>query len=132
MLCLNILQVAAKNLVNYYRSTKRRRVTCWFAQTVRRHLCTTAARRNTAPESVGRSRRTSTAGESHFLFFCSSEVARCLRGQCSPRVLPLLSVSLIVFTYFCCLSFGHLSTSHVFRQSFQLSKAQQEMPLASL
>lgn len=38
-----------------------------------------------------------------------------------------------VFTYFCCLSFVHLSTtSRVFLQGFQLSTAQQEMPLASL
>lgn len=61
---------------------------------------------------------------------------RSVSFLCSPWNMALNSSSSppcvdTVFTYFCCLSFAHLSTtSRVSPQGFQLSTAQQEMPLA--
>lgn len=52
---------------------RRLRTTCWFAQTVlERRWYETADRRSTALASARRSRKTSTAGETHFLSSVSS------------------------------------------------------------
>lgn len=71
-----MLQVAVEELVNYYRSMKRLRTICWFAQTViSSQWCETAAHRSTAPENARKSRETSTAGESFFLIPQSLQVS---------------------------------------------------------
>lgn len=117
---LVFLQVFVERIISRYRSMRRRRVTCWFAQTVSPLWYETADRRNTAPASAKRSRRTSTAGESLSLGFLEISLWS-LRG---PSILFLYSCADAVFTYFCCLSFVHLSTtSRVFPQGFQLSAA---------
>lgn len=119
--CHHMLQVAVEELVNYYRSMKRLRTICWFAQTViSSQWCETAAHRSTAPENARKSRETSTAGESFFLIPQSLQVSYS-------------SGNIYMFGFFFwCLPFGNLSTAPpLFLQSFQLSKAQQEMPLAS-
>ena len=121
-------QVAAGGLISHCSGTRRPRATCWFARTVLGpRWCGTADRRNTAPESARRSRKTSTAGESLLLSLYTKPSTFFFSSFFIPSSMDA------IFTYFCSLSFGHLSTiSRVFLQGFQLSKAQQEMPLASL
>lgn len=64
---LLFLQVFVESLISRYRRMRRLRVTCWFAQTALSPLWyETAGRRNTAPASARRWRKTSTAGELHF------------------------------------------------------------------
>lgn len=144
--CASVSQVFAKNLTSPYRSTKRRRSTSWFAQTAPSSLwCERADRRNTAPASV-RSKKTSSAGERHsffFLFFppaflklqdLVSLLGLVAPSSAPPALLPPPPAVLIHYLHIFVVYHSVIAQRLpvCFQQGFQLSSAQQEMPLASL
>lgn len=127
------LQVAVEGLIRHYKGMRRQTTTCWFAQTVLSpRWCETADHRNTAPESARRWRKTSAAGELQSLsvFLWSPAQDFFMTGYCTPHSSsPPVYLHISVVHH---LLISLLTTSCVFLQGFQLSKAQQEMPLASL
>lgn len=111
-------QVFVKGLISRYRSMRRVKVTCWFAQTALSPLWLEAAGRwKTAPASARRSRKTSTAGQLPFTLYVS------LKYACVPLTpLPLCVDSL--FTYLGCLSVVHLpiTSPRCFHRAFNFQQ----------